>query len=96
MADLDAAALNADARRIYAATPPMSREMAAARLAANGIEPGPDGSVLAVPKLSPASLEAYRAQLANKDFAEKYPEQHAALKASVDAALAHTKQSLEP
>jgi hypothetical protein len=72
----------------------MSPEAAAELLKSRGIEPGPDGSVLAVPRLSPATLDAYRTQLADKTFAEKFPEQHAALKASVDAALAKTGQTL--
>jgi hypothetical protein len=74
----------------------MPREVAVELLKSRGIEPGQDGSVLAVPKLSPASLAAYKAQLADPKFLADYPDQHAALKSSVDAALAKTGQSLEP
>jgi hypothetical protein len=72
----------------------MSSEAAAELLKSRGIEPGPEGSILAVPKLSPDTLAAYKAQLADPVFLEKFPEQHAALKSSVDVALAKTKQSL--
>jgi hypothetical protein len=63
-------------------------------LAERGILPAADGTVLSIPKLSPETLDAYRKQLTDPVFAEKYPEQHASLKASVDAALAKTGQTL--
>jgi hypothetical protein len=72
----------------------MSPEQAAAVLKSRGIEPGPEGSILAVPKLSPDTLAAYKAQLADPKFLADHPEAHARLKASVDAALSKTGQSL--
>jgi hypothetical protein len=72
----------------------LTPEQAAEVLRQRGIEPGPEGSILAVPKLSPASLAAYKAQLDDPVFAEKFPEQHAALKLSVEQALAKTGQTL--
>src|ERR1700681_353947 len=46
-------------------------------------------------QISPGSLDWYRDRLNDVAFARDWPEQHAALKASVDRALAASGQSLD-
>jgi hypothetical protein len=46
-------------------------------------------------QISPGSLDFYRDRLNDPQFAAQWPEQHAALKASVDRALAGSGQSLD-
>jgi hypothetical protein len=48
------------------------------------------------PALSPAAVEQYREILARPNFERDFPERHAALKASLDAAASVTGQSFAP
>src|ERR1700730_13283688 len=48
------------------------------------------------PRLSETAIADYRRLLNDKKFEEQHPERYAALKASVDTALAETGQSLNP